>query len=382
MTYDIIIIGGGLVGAAAALSLKQQGRNVVVLEICPPSAEPAKLQQTWDARIYAISPANQAFLQLLNAWPDESRIQAVQKMDVRGDHGGRIEFNAADIHASRLTSIVENRWLLAALWQQIRALDIPVICARASALETDIETATLTLDTGETLSAKLIIGADGASSWLRTQAGIRVNEKPYHHHGVVANFHTEQDHNGTAFQWFSNGEVLAYLPLPDRKISIVWSTPTPEKLTTLSPEALAAAVSAQGGYILGPLAPLSPAFAFELILRRPKTTVGQRILLMGDAAHTIHPLAGQGVNLGFGDVIEFATLSSKEKDPGNYQLLKKYAQNRLEPVRTMQMSCNGLFLLFGEQTLPALPWLRNTGLNLVNATPMLKHQLIKHAMGL
>ena len=209
-----------------------------------------------------------------------------------------------------------------------------------------------------------------------------MQENAYGHHGVVANFHTEKNHHGTAYQWFKHGEVLAYLPLPDHKISIVWSTAAPEKLTALAPDDLAAAVTAQGEGMLGRLSPLSPAFAFELILRRPATTVAQRIMLIGDAAHTIHPLAGQGVNLGFGDAIEFARLSQNAADLGAHQLLKRYAQNRLEPVRTMQLSCDGLFHLFGENHLPALPWLRNNGLNWVNAAAPLKQRLIKHAMGL
>lgn len=382
MDYEILIIGGGLVGAAAAVALKRQGRNVALLEIRPPATEPERLENGWDARIYAVSPANQAFLQSLDAWPSESRVQAVNRMDVRGDNGGRIEFNTADIDAPRLTSIIENRWLLAALWRQIRALEIPVINEAAAALTADFQTASLTLQNGATLKAKLIIGADGADSWVRAQAGIAVKETPYAQHGVVANFHTELDHHGTAFQWFAGGDVLAYLPLPDRKISIVWSTRAPERLTSLAPEELAAAVSAKGENVLGALSPLSPAFAFNLILRRPETTVAQRVMLIGDAAHTVHPLAGQGVNLGFGDVIEFTRISRNAPDAGAYQLLKRYAQNRLEPVRTMQLGCDGLFRLFGTQNLPALPWLRNAGLNLVNATPLLKRRLIKHAMGL
>ena len=382
MIYDTLIIGGGLVGAAMAVALKQQQRRVALLEIRPPATDAERLEKGWDARIYAISPANRQFLQSLHAWPSESRIQPVARMDVRGDGGGRIEFAAADIQADRLTSIAENRWLLAALWRQIEALEIPVFTEAAAAIHTDIEVATLTLANGETLKTRLIIGADGANSWVRAQAGIAVQENAYGHHGVVANFHTEKNHHGTAYQWFKHGEVLAYLPLPDHKISIVWSTAAPEKLTALAPDDLAAAVTAQGEGMLGRLSPLSPAFAFELILRRPATTVAQRIMLIGDAAHTIHPLAGQGVNLGFGDAIEFARLSQNAADLGAHQLLKRYAQNRLEPVRTMQLSCDGLFHLFGENHLPALPWLRNNGLNWVNAAAPLKQRLIKHAMGL
>ncbi|RPD89734.1 ubiquinone biosynthesis protein UbiH [Neisseria weixii] len=380
--HEILIIGGGLVGAAAAVALKRQGRDAALLEIRPAETDLSRLENGWDARIFAISPANQALLQSLDAWPSENRIQPVATMDVRGDNGGRIEFKAADIPVPRLTAIAENRWLLAGLWQQIRALDIPVITQKAVELETDIQMATVRLENGGTVQAKLIIGADGAHSWVRTQAGIKVRENPYGHHGVVANFITEKNHHGTAFQWFKNGEVLAYLPLPDHKISVVWSTAEPEKLTKLSPEDLAAAVTTQGEGILGKLSPLSPAFSFNLILRRPETTFASRILLIGDAAHTIHPLAGQGVNLGFGDVLELQKLSQGVADIGAYQFLKRFAQNRLEPVRTMQYGCDGLFRLFADNTLPALPWLRNTGLDLVNAAPFVKNRLIKHAMGL
>lgn len=380
--HEILIIGGGLVGAAAAVALKRQGHDVALLEIRPAETDLGHLETGWDARIFAISPANQALLQSLDAWPSESRIQPVMTMDVRGDNGGRIEFKAADIPAPRLTAIAENRWLLAGLWQQIRALDIPVITQKAVELETDIQTASVRLENGDTVQAKLIIGADGANSWVRTQAGIQVLENPYGHHGVVANFIIEKDHHGTAFQWFKNGEVLAYLPLPDHKISVVWSTAEPEKLTALSPEDLAAAVTAQGEGVLGKLSPLSPAFSFNLILRRPETTFAPRVLLIGNAAHTIHPLAGQGVNLGFGDVLELQKLSKGVADIGAYQFLKRFAQNRLEPVRTMQYGCDGLFRLFADNTLPALPWLRNTGLDLVNAAPFVKNRLIKHAMGL
>lgn len=382
MEHEILIIGGGLVGAAAAVALKRQGRDVALLEIRPAETAFSRLDQGWDARIFAVSPANQAFLQSLDAWPPESRIQPVCAMDVRGDRGGRIVFQAADLAVPRLAAIAENRWLLAALWQQIRTLDIPVIREKAVKLDTDIQTALVVLESSRSIQAKLVIGADGANSWVRAQTGIRLRENPYGQHGVVANFTAEKDHGGTAFQWFKQGEVLAYLPLPDHKISIVWSTSEPEKLTASAPEDLAAAVTEAGENVLGKLEPLSPALAFDLILRRPETTFAPRVLLIGDAAHTVHPLAGQGVNLGFGDVIELQKMAQTASDIGAYPFLKRFAQNRLEPVRTMQYGCDGLFRLFADHTLPALPWLRNTGLDLVNAAPFVKNRLIKHAMGL
>ena len=380
--YDALIIGGGLVGASTALALQKQGKHVALLEIHPPTTDFSQLEQGWDSRIFAISPANRAFLKSLNAWADEHRIQAVTHMAISGDSGGFIDFNTTDIHTPHLTYIAENRWLLAALWKQIIAQNIPIFHQPAATLNTTIQQATLTLADNTELHSKLIIGADGANSWVRQQAGIHVHENLYGHHGVVANFHTELPHHGTAFQWFNQGEVLAYLPLPDNKISIVWSTATPEKLTQLSPQDLAEIVSKQGHHILGKLTPLSPTFSFNLTLRRPTTTFTQRILLIGDAAHTLHPLAGQGVNLGLGDVIELTRLSQHAPDIGAYQFLKRHAQNRLEPVRIMQLGCDGLFKLFQCNTPSSLIWLRNSGLNIINLLHPIKNQLIKQAMGL
>lgn len=380
-SFDIVIVGGGLVGAAAALALARQCRSVALVEIRPPATDPGQLRQNWDARIYAVSPANQAFLTELAAWPDESRIQPVSRMDVRGDQSGRIVFSAAESGVARLNSMLENRWLLAALWRRLTEYDIPVFSARAHSLHTDLYAACLTLDDGTQLHSKLLIGADGAQSWVRRQAGIEVRENAYGHHGVVANFATEKAHEGTAFQWFKQPDVLAFLPLPGKMMSMVWSTADAQRLTAMNPHELAETVAAAGQHALGTLEAVSPAFAFELVLRRPHATFAQRVLLMGDAAHTVHPLAGQGVNLGFGDVAEFARLSRHAADPGAHQLLKHYAQNRLEPVRLMQWGCDALFQLFGSQSLPGQAALRNHGLDAVNRLGWLKRRLIRHAMG-
>ncbi|MBP6116780.1 MAG: UbiH/UbiF family hydroxylase [Neisseriaceae bacterium] len=380
---DILIVGAGLVGASTALALQQSGHHVILLEARLPDLNPAVLTQGFDPRIFAISPGNQRFLASLNAWPSAERLQSVKQMSVFGDQGGKIEFNAQDLHASHLTTIAENRWLLSGLWAELAKQNVTLISGqRGAQIKTDLMQAELTLDNGERISAKLIIGADGANSWVRQQAGIDIKVDPYHHHGVVANFKCAHDHEGVAYQWFKDGEILAYLPLPNRHMSMVWSTSQPQKLLDLSPEALAVAVAERGQQRLGALEVVTPANAFELRLIRPQATTAQRILLVGDAAHTIHPLAGQGVNLGFGDAQALAQLLHGTKDPGQRALLTQYAQRRLEPVRTMQMGCDALFKLFGDQKLPLLPWLRNTGLNLTNQLGPVKKKLIAHAMGL
>lgn len=380
--YDIIIIGGGLVGAAAALVFARAGKRVAVLEKRAPVLDSARLSDGWDARIYAISPANEALLRSLDAWPGAERIQPVSAMDVRGDNGGRITFDSGSLNAPHLTCMVENRWLLAALWQAFAPNSIEVIHTAAHSVATQIDHACLTLADGTQLTCRLLVGADGAHSWLRERSGIRVRSDAYGHSGVVANFETEKPHQGVAYQWFEDGQVLAYLPLPGQRISIVWSTPNPTELTALALPDLAAAVAARGHYTLGTLNALAPAAAFELVLRRPDFTAAERMLLIGDAAHTIHPLAGQGVNLGFGDVIALRERLADAADPGAWPLLQTFAQSRIVPVRQMQLTCDALFHLFAQKHLPGIGWLRNRGLSMVNAAAPLKKILIRQAMGL
>ncbi len=383
LNVDVVIIGGGLVGASMALALQAQKKRVALLELRPALTDNSQLQQEWDSRIFAISPSNQAFLESLNAWPDHSRIQPVSCMDVQGDNKGEIIFDATDIGSHQLAYIIENKWLLSSIWQQFNDSYITVISEHATAIQTDLNQALVTLENGNTIHSKLIIGADGANSWVREQAKIKTQVDPYHHHGVVANFQAEKSHQGTAFQWFKNGEILAYLPLPDNKISIVWSTSTPEKLLDLSTEELAKSVAKQSEYRLGNLECVTKPNAFELKLRRPETTISTRIALIGDAAHTIHPLAGQGVNIGFGDVVELAKiLSHATTNLGAQQQLQQYHQNRLAAVRTMQLGCDGLFHLFANQQVPGISQVRNIGLSLVNKLSWFKVQLIRHAMGI
>lgn len=380
--FDGLIVGGGLVGAAMALSLAEQGKLIALLEPSPPQLDLQDTDSHWDARIYAISPSNEAFLRSLQAWPRTQRIQSVLKMDVQGDAGGRIEFDAQAIHTSHLTSIVENRWLLQALWQRLQTFsNVSIFAHQATALTQDIDAISLHLDNGDTLSAPLLMAADGANSWVRSQTDIATDSKPYHHHGIVANYRVEKPHGATARQWFKEGDVLAYLPLPQQQISIVWSSHRAQALMALSDEEFAEQVATQGEHSLGKLTPMGKRFAFELILRRPANMYAPRIALLGDAAHTIHPLAGQGVNLGFGDVQALSQLLSTTKDWGSLKTLRSYEAQRLHAVRSMQMGCDGLFHLFKPQNTP-LSWVRNSGLNMVNQLSGLKNHLIRQAMGL
>ena len=380
--FDVLVVGGGLVGASLALALSRHGRRVGLIEGQQPPRDGLTDANDWDSRVYAVSPANRAFLDSLNAWPDMSRVGTVSAMDVRGDGDGRIAFSAADAGQPALAWIAENRWMLATLWQQLAQSNACCITGvRPLSVSHHPRHISLSLDDGRTLNTRLLVGADGANSWIRQQTSIHVAVSPYGHSGVVANFVAERDHGNIARQWFLGNGILAWLPLPERRISIVWSTATPDALTQLSADELCATVAQAGGQALGQLHCLTPAQAFPLRLMRPDSVIAPRIALVGDAAHTVHPLAGQGVNLGFGDAQALAALlAGHTGDAGDLLLLRRYQRMRREAVNTMQLTCDGLFKLFHTRD-PLLGWLRNTGLSLTQHLPLLKRQLARQAIG-
>ncbi|PIT14985.1 FAD-dependent oxidoreductase [Snodgrassella alvi] len=379
--FDVIILGGGLVGATLALALLQQGKKVLLLEKKPPQINLSSLSQAWDARIYAVSPTNQQFLNKLGVWPEE-RVQAVNRIQVYGDDHGHISFDTTSVNVSCLNYMLENRYLLAKIWLALAENGVTIAESRPQSVKTDVWSAQITLENGKSYRSQLLVGADGANSWLREQVGIEVGAFPYQQQGVVANFSTAKPHHCCAYQWFRDGDILAYLPLPQQQISIVWSTSNAEKLTMLAGEDFARQVAQAGHYTLGELTLTTPVFTFDLIKRQPKTVISQRVALIGDAAHTVHPLAGQGVNLGFADVQCLSNLLAQSSDIGSWSLLKQYQRSRLLAVRMMQQGCDGLFRLFANDDLPGIGWLRNQGLNLVDCSGMIKNRLIRQAMGL
>jgi ubiquinone biosynthesis UbiH/UbiF/VisC/COQ6 family hydroxylase len=378
LSFDIAIVGGGLNGAALALALKASPYRVALLDPHPPVA-PA---EAWDARIYAFSPNNVAWLQGLGGWNEQVRAQAVQAMRIHGDGGSRLHFDALDGGLSELAFIAENGRLQYALWQALRQTPtITCIAAKPLAVVWGEQRHVLVMPDGQRIEADLLVAAEGANSWLRQQAGIEVDVEDYHHSGVVANFETEKPHRGTAYQWFSQDSVLAYLPLPGRRISIVWSSPTdkvPERVAMTADE-FAAAVAEAGSYALGRLTQITPQAAFPLKRRRAREWVRPGLVLLGDAAHTVHPLAGQGVNLGFRDSRLLAQLLSEGGNPGEIGRLHAYALRRMEDVASMQFTTGGLKKLFNN-TSPALAWLRNTGLALTDSQDWLKQALMRHAV--
>jgi 2-octaprenyl-6-methoxyphenol hydroxylase len=395
--YQAVIVGAGLVGTAAALALGRQGLRVALIERqLPPS--PA---ETWDTRIYAISPASQRFLERLGAWQrmDAGRVQPVYRMDVTGDASGALRLDAYAAGVSHLAAIVESGRLQHALWQAIeadgpsaglrtgpsaglRTGNVVLHCPAAIAsLERGDAFTRIALADGSLLETELVVGADGAASRIREWAGLSSTLTPYGQSGVVANFECERPHRGTAFQWFFDSDILAWLPLAGgNRMSMVWSTRTAhaDELVARDAAALADKVRAAGHDRLGELRLLTPAAAFPLRLIRVEAAVAPGVALIGDAAHGVHPLAGQGVNLGFGDAEALAeVLAQHRRTPGDLRVLQRYARQRAEPVQRMQALTHGLHHLFADQR---AAWLRNAGMRIVDHLPPLKAALVREAM--
>lgn len=387
-TYDadLIIVGGGLVGAALALALKNTSLSIILLEGREPTLDfdPA----TWDQRVYAISRASRQLLTQIGAWQRvrPERLAPINEMKIRGDEpNAKLEFNALESGVDELAFIVENRELQRALWLALAdSSNVQIITpAEPESLAIDHHGVKLTLSNQRSLSARLIVGADGANSWVRRQMHIEASSKPYQQFGVVANFACEKPHYGAAQQWFKTDGILAWLPLPQDQMSMVWSCSESQKdaLLAMTPEQLATTVAQAGGKTLGTLQLITPAAGFPLKLTQIKTCVQSRMALVGDAAHTVHPLAGQGVNLGFGDVAELAQLLSQTHPEriGDLLVLRRYERARRESVLLMQTVCDGLQKLFNNQNSFLKP-LRNIGLGFTDSLPWLKRQLIRHAM--
>ena len=385
--YDVVIVGAGLVGLALAPALARTGLSVVLIDRGSLS-EGAADAATFDTRVYAISPGSAGFLRAIGAWQALhcERVAPIESMHVQGDGGGSIDFSAYDLGERALAWIVEERELRAALIRTVRRADIDVVVgATPQALTWSAAAGILKLGDGRAVGARLIVGADGASSWVRQAAGIVAEPKSYGQTAVVANFACQRAHHGRAYQWFrDDGGVLAWLPLPGRRISMVWSAPDTlaQALLAESNEALTSRVADAGGQTLGELECITPAAGFPLRFLRVPTPVALRLALVGDAAHGVHPLAGQGVNLGFGDAQMLAAVLAERgpvTDAGAPILLERYARRRAEPVLAMQAVTDGLARLFGPPT-PWLKSLRNAGISAVDRLPLLKRALAQPAL--
>ncbi len=388
MKFDVVIIGGGMVGASLALALKDSGLKTALVESRLPTSPPD--DKNWDSRIYAISPGSVSFLENLNVWPtiDRNRVTPVYEMAVFGDDSSaRLDFSAYDAGMTELAFIVENRQLQAATWSALKRqkTKVKVFCPmQCTSIEWNESHANVRLMNDKVLQAALVVGADGLNSWVREQAEIKVSQFSYQQSGVVANFNTEQSHQNIARQWFRRDGVLALLPLPNKLVSMVWSANEEQANTLLNLPAadLCQQVDEASYHVLGKLQLITRPAAFPLNFVHVKNLIKPRLALIGDAAHGIHPLAGQGVNLGLRDACELATTiieRGSRSDCGDYMLLRRYERARKEDILSMELTTDSLQKLFNNEN-PTLARLRNLGLGITNQLPLIKNYLMQHAL--
>lgn len=394
---DVTIVGAGLVGLSAAVAFAQAGYAVVLVDsqanMQANIQAPADLT-IWDQRIYALSPKNAKWLADLGVWQslDASRIGEMQAMEIWGDATTTpLRLLAEDENADNLGFIVEERALKSALMQRVQAFGIPTIfgntCIKLSSTQNQ---ATLCLDNEQVIESTLLLAADGANSWVRQQMNIAIQQKPYHQTAIVANFATEKSHGNIARQWFIQGDganrgILAWLPLPDNKISIVWSASTPyaDSLLSLGKDEFTRQVMQAGGAALGELTLMGELAAFPLVLKKAEVMTKNAVVLIGDAAHRIHPMAGQGVNLGFRDVVDLMQILA-DKHPyqsiSDASLLKRYHRVRKADLLNMLVLTNGLYHLF-ESKHAVVQKVRNWGLTATNYKAM-KKMIVANALAL
>ena len=387
MKVDIAIVGGGLVGGSIARALGQSGLSLAMVEPRSPRPLPGT---GFDLRVYALNPGSVRCLEGWGVWPRlaQERIAPVQEMLVFGDDGSsKLEFSAYRNGVFELAAIVEESNLQQALTGCLdRQTDLVLLsgveCLRADWRES---AAVLALSDGTELEARLVIAADGAESRMRSQAGIEVEVRDYGQRGVVVSFDVERPHRNVAFQWFRKDGVLALLPLPQGQVSMVWSTADAhaQDLLAMGGEELARAVGDAAAHRLGAMRINGAAAAFALQRLRAARLIAPRLALLGDAAHNVHPLAGQGLNLGIADAESLAEViggRGLESDCGATALLRRYERSRKEDILAMECVTDGLHKLFSS-SLPGLSRLRNAGLNLVDQLSPLKKLLVKRALG-
>jgi len=399
--FDVLIVGGGIAGAALARSLGSCGLRLALVEANSLDTAGDSLAEYtagvngFDARVSAITPASRLLLEELEAWEaiESCRCCPYQHMEVWDAEGtGSIDFHASELDAAALGYIVENRVLTSALLFGLDTTPGLTLFAPARVQDLSIEDTwpRLELEDGSSLSARLLVAADGALSRVRELADFRTREWDYGHHALVATVQTERYHAAMARQRFLPTGPLAFLPLgsqgEDHFCSVVWSAEPDraEQLLGLADEEFYAELAAALEHRLGQVIGVSRRFSFPLRQRHAVDYVQPRLALVGDAAHTIHPLAGQGINLGLQDVAalagEIRSAVNRGADPGALDVLRRYQRQRKGENLAMMAAMDGFKRLFGERRLP-VRWLRNTGMRLVGQSGPLKHRLMRHAMG-
>lgn len=388
---DVAIVGGGMVGLAVACGLQGSGLRVAVLEQSQP--QPLTADAPPALRVSAINAASETLLNRLDVWSAivAQRASCYHGMEVWDkDSFGRIAFDDQSMGFSHLGHIIENAVIHQALWQKAqRCQDVTLLApAEVQQVAWGENEAFLSLKDGNMLTARLVVGADGANSWLRDKADIALTSWDYRHHALVATVRTAEPHQAIARQAFHGDGILAFLPLSDPHLcSIVWSLAPQEaeRMKNADAATFNQALDIAFDNRLGLCAVESARQVFPLTGRYARQFAAHRLALVGDAAHTIHPLAGQGVNLGFMDaaelIDELRRLHGQGKDFGQHFYLRRYERSRKHSAAVMLAGMQGFRELFAG-THPAKKLLRDIGLKLADTLPGVKPQLIRQAMGL
>lgn len=387
---DVVIVGGGMVGATLACALGDTPLKVVLLEAG--SGQHELPQQGFELRVSAITRASQRIFETLGVWPGilGYRVGPYRDMHVWDATGsGVIHFDSAELGEATLGHIIENSVITAALYERLSTFENVDVITKAdiASITISADNASLALKNGNCINAKLLIAADGSRSGIRQQFDIGVRGWDYDHTAVVTYVKTEKPHQETAWQRFLSTGPLAFLPLPDNYSSIVWSTHAAQatQLVEMSDDDFCYVLGEAFDHTLGKIELTGPRASFPLRFFVANEYVKPRLALVGDAAHTIHPLAGQGVNLGLADVASLAEVLldavTQGKDIGAMPVLRRYERWRKADSMSLFVAMDGLKRLFGSDH-PGVRWLRNFGLSLTNKLTPVKNHLVRSAMGL
>ncbi|MCU0116942.1 2-octaprenyl-3-methyl-6-methoxy-1,4-benzoquinol hydroxylase [Pseudomonas sp. B2M1-30] len=395
MRADVLIVGAGMVGSALALALQGSGLEVLLLDGSPLSVKPFDAQAPFEPRVSALSAASQRILERLGVWDGIAKRRSSPYTDMHvwdGSGTGQIHFSASSVHADVLGHIVENRVVQDALLERLHDCDMGLLPnARLEQMRRSGDDWLLTLADGRKLRAPLVIAADGANSAVRRLTGVATREWDYLHHAIVTSVRSTKAHRMTAWQRFTDHGPLAFLPLErdgqQDWCSIVWST-TPgeaERLMALDEAAFCGELERAFEGCLGDVVSADPRLCVPLRQRHAKRYVAEGLALIGDAAHTIHPLAGQGVNLGFLDAAVLAEVLLQAAERGErlaeVKVLSRYERRRMPHNLALMAAMEGFERLFQADPLP-LRWLRNAGLKMVEQMPEAKALFVREALGL
>lgn len=390
--HEITVVGGGMVGSALALGLLQAGFEVALIETTEPQRNwPA---QTPGTRVSALNRSSQNLLSNLGVWPTMKRLGVSPYRQMRvvdATSQAQIGFDCQEIDEPNLGHIVENRVTQLALWQALEAGQRLSLYCPAQVTGLDMSHATtrgnlLVLADGRRLETGLVLAADGANSPIRHFAGIQTLGWFYDHHALVTSVRLANGHGQSAFQVFLPGAILAFLPLAGDICSIVWSCPAQQAahLKDMDEAAFLAELNKASGKNLGPMSLCGPRAAFPLRLQQAEAWCKPGLALLGDAAHAIHPLAGQGVNLGFLDVAELIKQLKQGRAagraPGHLRDLRAYERARKGNALGMAFAMDGFKRLFGSQN-PLLTHGRSLGLRLADRLAPLNHHFMRQALG-